>query len=246
MLNAWIVTLREAAEVLLITAAAQAYLRQQGRAQLLGQLVWGLLLGTALGVLIAAWAVSAPLDPRLEAAITIAFALSITLVATGMLSSADAVHRRVQLIIDAWFERAAVPVVVITFGAIVALRETLETALFLRSLQLRTGSSEIFTGAVLGLATAAFLAQGYGYLRTRVKLLVLFRVSTLLLLLLSIRLLLKGVSDLLRMQGPAFENLDPFLCGGPWFGWLCAALMSVPLYVLLKKWWHESASGPRL
>ncbi|REM30091.1 hypothetical protein DSI31_14915, partial [Mycobacterium tuberculosis] len=73
------------------------------------------------------------------------------------------------------------------------------------------------------------------WLRIRSGLLVLFRASALLLSLLSIQMMLHGISDLLRLQATARGGdawpaaIDPFLEGGALHFWLCAALMLVPL-----------------
>jgi len=64
--------------------------------------------------------------------------------------------------------------------------------------------------------------------------------------LLSIQMLLAGLDVLAQaLAGDAIRS-TPFgqlFAGGEWHGWVCAALMLIPAYVLSRQWWRESETS---
>jgi len=73
---------------------------------------------------------------------------------------------------------------------------------------------------------------------------VAFRLSALLVSLLSIQILLNAVDALLlaaeRHDLPWRSVFEPFLAGGPWYGWVCAGLMLFPIGILLNQWRRDT------
>ncbi len=245
--NAFIVTLREAAELLLIAEALRAYLQHEGQQRAMPRLYVGLVTGVLLGSCLALWLSSLPWDPRVSAVATIVLGLFIMTLASGMLATARAIHSRIQIRLAAWTERAALPAVVFSFAAIAAFRESMEVVFLLQSMVSDTDHMAIGAGLALGLTAAAALASAYRKVRARIDILILFQASSLLLSLLAIELLLGGVGRLLAPAqedvplGAVAQAMSPFLEGGRWYGWVCGALMLLPASILARAWWHGSA-----
>jgi len=246
MFNALFVTLREFAELLLIAQAAAEYLRSASRSDLARGIPRAMLLGVAAGVALAAWAVTHPWDPRLSAGISVLFAMAVLFLTTSMLSSAQIIRSRTELAADVWMEMPSAALWVGVFGFIVGLRESLELAFFLHETHEAVGPRDTATGFALGLVATGLLVAAYRPLRARVNMLSVFRLSALLMALLSIQLILKGGSELVLAsvaEGSALpERMAPFMEGGTWYGWVCAALMVFPTLAMARKWWSESSA----
>ena len=248
MFDAFVLTLRELAELVLTAGALLALLPHGGRPRLLSAAAAGLAVGAGLGVQMAWWLVAMPLSPVAEAILTTALALGVLLMASGMLASARAIRTRTQVFIEAWLEHRAAPCIVFGFAVLVTLREALELTVFLRSIWLRDGPADALAGALSGMLGAACLVVAWRHLRLRLGLLAAFRVSALLLSLLAIEILLAGLGSLLQVllpqMGAAGSTLQVealFLEGGRWYGWVYAALMALPLLSFIRGWWQESA-----
>jgi len=246
MFNALFVTLRECAELLLIAQAAAEYLRNAARADLARGLPGAMVLGVLAGAALSAAAAVYPWDPRLSAGISALFAAAILFLTTSMLSSAQIIRSRTQLAADAWMERPSATIWVAVFGVIVGLRESVELAFFLHETHDEAGPADTAAGFGLGLVATGLLAAAYRPLRTRVGMLSVFRLSALLMALLSIQLILKGCTELVLASvahdSTLPERLAPFMEGGAWYGWLCAALMLYPLVAMARAWWSETST----
>jgi len=246
MFNALFVTLRELAELLIIAQAATGYLRAAGRGDLARRIPRTMGMGVLAGVALSAWASVHPWDPRVSASISILFAVAVLFLTSGMLSSAQIIRSRMQLAVDAWMERHSAALWVGLFGAIVGLRETVELAFFLHQAHDQAGAQDTVLGFALGLVATGLLVAAYRPMRARVDMLSVFRLSTLLMALLSIQLVLRGCAELLTASvaedSPLLHRLAPFLEGGAWYGWVCATLMVVPLVAMAREWWSESSA----
>lgn len=243
MFDAFAVTLRELAELMLIVGALGACLFQTRRLRLMPYIAWGLVLGLVPAAALAVVLMDAAFDGVVEAALSTVMGFGVLLVAMSMAASAGSIKSRVQILIEGWLERRSAPAIIVGFIALAAFRESLEVAVFMRSISARSGVAEALAGMLLGMVAAGLLVPIWKWLRIRSGLLVLFRASALLLSLLSIQMMLHGISDLLRLQATARDGdawpaaIDPFLEGGALHFWLCAALMLVPLLHMVRGWW---------
>lgn len=237
------VGLRELAELMLIVGALGACLFQTRRLRLMPYIAWGLVLGLVPAAALAVVLMDAAFDGVVEAALSTVMGFGVLLVAMSMAASAGSIKSRVQILIEGWLERRGAPAIIVGFIALAAFRESLEVAVFMRSISARSGVAEALAGMLLGMVAAGLLVPIWKWLRIRSGLLVLFRASALLLSLLSIQMMLHGISDLLRLQATARGGdawpaaIDPFLEGGALHFWLCAALMLVPLLHMVRGWW---------
>lgn len=251
MFDAFAITLREVAELILIVGSLAAYLRQAGRGDLIACIGWGLAIGLVPASALAAVLIDAEFGSGVEAALAAAMATGVLLMAVGMGASAGKIRGRVQLFFDAWLERPAAPAAVIVFVALASFRESLEIAVFARSIHAREGTADALAGVIFGAAAASLLLPAWRWLRVRSGMLMVFRASALLLSLLSIQLLLHGVSELLR--APMFTSsgfdlvaiAEPFLEGGSRYGWVCAVLMLLPVSLLARGWWLRTGTADR-
>lgn len=246
MFDAFAVVLRESAELILILASLVACLRSARAGHLLRWAAGGTLAGCALGAGLGLWLIASDIDARWTAGLTFVLAIGVLLMVSSMLVAASTIRSRTQALVEVWLERPAAPLVVLAFSMVVAFRETLEVALFLRSQWLRTEAGDVVAGAVLGLVGVACLAIASRRISTRIGLLAAFRVSALVLSLLSIQMMLGAVAEFMHASGAAGVPLlawaAPALPEGRWYGWVCAALMSVPVVSVLRSWWRESSA----
>ncbi len=242
--SAFVVTLREIAELLLIAESARLCLLQQQRAALLLQLALGLAAGLLAGATFGIWAAAGGLGARGQALITLVFALTMVSVTTTALFSRSAILRHVQDSAAGWTQAKSTPLLVFVFAAFVGFRESAEIVIFLSAVQRRSGLSDALAGAALGTVAAALLTMAYRRLSMRVNLLRLFQLSALVMVALCVKLLIDAVGHLLSAQFAAdsvwITASAPFLEGGRWHAALCAALMAVPMLALLRRWWFEA------
>lgn len=251
MFEVFLLTLRELAELLLIVDALNSYLHRSGRAELNTHVIRGTLAGVALGVTLTLVlvAVAAPLDPRVQALITIAFALGVLALASGMFSSARVIRSRLHASLDMWIESSHAPLAVMGLAAFMALRETLEVTLFVHAMGHGQDPGQAIYGVMLGTAGAGLLALAYRSIQARIGLLAAFRLSAMVLSLLVIQLLLKGMGALLSSYATVSGSagwvtlLTPFLEGGEWHGWACLSLMLFPATLMARQWWFETEAA---
>lgn len=245
--DAFVVVLRESAELILILASLAACLRSAKAARLLRWTAVGTAAGLVSGAGLSLWLIASDIDPRWTAGLTFVLAVGVLVMVSTMLVTANAIRTRTQALVEIWLERPAAPLVVLAFSVVVAFRETLEAGLFLRSQWLRADGADVLGGAVLGLVGVACLAVASRSISTRIGLLAAFRVSALVLSLLSIEMMLGAIAEFGQASAAAGIGMQlwalaaPALPEGRWYGWLCAALMSVPVACVLRSWWRESS-----
>ncbi|MDY0743966.1 FTR1 family protein [Paucibacter sp. R3-3] len=248
MFNAFLVTLREIAELLVIAEGLRAYLRHENQRHRLRQVHVGMISGALLGVGLSTWLIELSWDAMPRAAISAAIGATVLMLATGMLSSVRSLQSKVQDALERWGERTAMPAAIIGVAAFAACRETVELSLFLDATWPVAGTTATLAGAALGVGCAAGLALVYRQIATRVNLLLLFQLSTLILALMATELLLGGLGRWLAIataddaQGSAVRSIaTPFLEGGRWYVGVCMTLMLLPGAAVARAWWRESA-----
>ena len=247
MVEAAFLVLRECAELLLIAWAAQACLIRARREELVPRLRQGIVAGVVLGIVLVAWIVRHPWTPRAEAVLSMALGASVLFMATAMLSSKVAIRDHVGHWLLAAIEGRSAPLVVAAFVGLAALRETLEIGLFLHAAEGTEGWPLLATGALLGVAATMLAAMAFRTLQSRIPLLAVYRLSSLLLCLLAMELMLGGLGQFLATFPPPLlpgfgamvDLLTPEHAG---FRYLCSGLMLLPVAVVLRSWWTEASS----
>tara|TARA_Y100001972_G_C7645673_1_gene324480 strand:+ start:226 stop:1080 length:855 start_codon:yes stop_codon:yes gene_type:complete len=251
MFDVFAVTLRELAEVMLILGALSATVRSAGRAPLMRAAWWGLVAGALPALWAGVYVLDARMGPVAEGTLACAMALGTLSVATGMCASVSHLRGRVERLIEPWLDHPSSGVALMLFMAFVAFRETLEIAVFTRSIVAESHAGEVVTGLLLALAAGYLLVVAWRWLRVRTGMLAAFRLSALLLCMLSVQLLLHGIAVLNKAPvwgaaGAHFRDwIALFLEGGPFYGWVFAALMALPVRWHLRAWWMHADADVR-
>jgi high-affinity iron transporter len=246
--DAFAVMLRESAELILILASLVACLRSARAGHLLRWTAAGAMAGCTLGAGLSLWLIASDIDARWTAGLTFVLAVGVLLMVSTMLVTATSIRSRTQALVEVWLERPSAPLVILGFATVVAFRETLEVGLFLRSQWLRAEGLDVLAGAALGVLGVVCLVIASRKISTRIGLLAAFRVSALVLSLLSIQMMLGALAEFAHESVAAGADAQllawarPALPEGRWYGWMCAALMSVPVVCVLRSWWRETCA----
>lgn len=244
MIEAAFLVLRECAELMLIAWTVRACLIRVQRRELVRHLHIGLAVGALLGALMVHLLTTRNWSARADAVLSIALGLAVLSMASAMLSSRLAIDSHVGKWLQDAIDAPSGYAFVALFSALAALRETVETGIFLHAVTAEHGWRDAVGGAVLGLVAALMVALAFRTLQARVPLLAIFRLSSLLLCLIAIQLTLEGLGGLLATW-PRLEGLglvDVLTPGHSAYGYLCALLMLGPVTVVIRRWWGESAT----
>lgn len=249
MLESAFVVLREAVELLLIVAAALKYARHIGRP--LGRSIYiGTFAGMSAAVIALLVMVEKPLSELAEAGLSIGLGLMVLSFAISMLSSSPDIERHVRDRLQDFLEGKAGPLLIAGFCAVAGFREIMETGIFVRSIVTEIGVHDAAEGVLLGSVMVGVTCVAYRSLSSRLSLLAVYRISTLLLCLISIQLLVDGAGKLLRLgnveRAQSFEGLLIALTPGTSaYGYLCASLMIIPIILVGRRWWRTSSARAR-
>lgn len=237
MVDAFVVTLRELAELCLILVAVDAAVAGSGRRHARRWMALGTALGAGSGSLFAWLAFSCNADERLGAWTNIAIGVTvIALVSTSLVGELP-IRRRTLALFDRWMQSSATPWLLAGFVAFVTAREVLELLAMLRSIgpesSIETGS---ILGSLLGIAGIVGLLS-WRHLRARLLRLAVFRLSALATTAVALQMLLEGVSVLAKAPGASGDPVVPTA----WTTWAIGASMAVVCAAIVRSWWKESA-----
>jgi high-affinity Fe2+/Pb2+ permease len=244
VLDAVIVFVREGAELLLIVEAMRLALRGGSRPALAALVTPGALAGIACAACLSLWAEARGQDTTLTLVLGSVFLVGIVGLACGMLSSAVSLRAEVRSRLARAAESPAGPALVVVFAIVAAMRETLEVAAMLDATARDEGGHVALMGGLYGAAATLLMTVAYRRLNERLDFLAPFRLSSLLVSIISIRVLIARFGDLLHAGLGAdsrwWQLSRPFLPGGAWHSWLWAALVAIPGILLARSWWTES------
>jgi high-affinity iron transporter len=195
MLQALVITLREGFEAFLIVAISLSYLRQSGRAQLIGAVRWGI--GVALGIsaLGGYLLFHAANQEWLEGPLAMIAAVSVTWMVVHMWRFG----RRMKKDIEGHLRESSVKpgaaafAGVFLFTLLMISREGVETALLL--MQLRE-TVHLALGAALGVVGAACIAWLWSRYGHRINLGLFFQVTAIFLFVFVIQLVIAGTHEM--------------------------------------------------
>ena len=246
MFDAFLVTWRESAEALLIVVLLRECLLCAGWGQgttLIRRGVWLAALSFCACAVVIADVAS---EPAFDALLTIAASIGVAMMAMGMAVSASGIRRRISDHMHRWAQAPKASVIVVGLVSLLVLREGLEVFILLRAIAGEEGRGTMWAGAFLGLVALGLSTRIWAWARARFGLLIVFRVSAVLLLLLAARLVVHGCQELLQARWLPIDHerwlavASPFLEGGAWAPWVQGALMALPLACFLKTWWREA------
>lgn len=247
MFDAFFITLREAAELLLCAEALRNCLRERGLHALLVHVRLGVAGGVAVAAAVLLALTQATFDPRIGALATIVFAGAMMFLAVGMLCSVRSLRTGMSTSVNAWIDRACTPLTVAAIMGLVTAREVIEIAIFLRGAWSDAGPGDVVTGALLGIVASFLVWVAYRATGARAGLYAAFRISALLLALISAELLVSGLDTLadaqarLDPQSTAATGFNLVVEHGAQEGWLFVLLMLFPTFAFLRGWWTESS-----
>lgn len=242
MLDVAFVILRELSELLLILLAVGRCLKGTARQALQRVAVAAAFMGCALGWGVMAMAVQGEHGLRVEAAASVLLGAATLWMANAMLFSARAIQARVDDVLAPWPGRPAAAIAVVAYCGLAGMREGMEAFVLLRSVAADHGPAEVAGGIGLGVAAVAAACLAFRSLWGRLRLMALYRVSTLLLCFVSAKLIIGGLSQLLAglADGPT-GWAAPLVPGDDASTTRMALLITLwPALVFLRRWWRES------
>ncbi len=236
MLQAFVITLREGLEAFLIVAISLAYLRKAGRRELVPAVHWGIGLAVLMSVA-AAYLFSRAANQSLwEAALAIAAAISVASLTVHMWRTA----RRIKGDIEGHLQGSTLKqgtaafLGVLGFTLLMITREGMETALLMGTLWFQVKSVSIISGAIVGTASAAFVAWLWSRYGHRVNLALFFQVTAVFLLVFVVQLLIYGFHELTEAHILPYSDAlhwatEPYGPDGQYGKYLSYLLVVMPL-----------------
>ncbi len=238
MFEALIVTLREGIEAALVIGIILIYLRKTGRAGLSRWVFLGLFAG--LGASVACAAVFAAIGLQEEAYegwLMIAGAVLVATLVIWMLRTAKRMKSEIESRVETIAGRGegAVAAGLFSLTFVLILREGIETVLFLAAVNLTTDALMSFVGGIAGILVAVLFGIAFVRGNARVDLQRFFKVTAIVLFLLSAQLLIGGLHEM-GERGTIPIGRDEMLLIGPIVKndvILLVSLLALPLIVLL-------------
>jgi high-affinity iron transporter len=198
MLQMFVITLREGIEAFLIVAIALAYLRKTGRNALVSAVFWGAGAGVSLSLILGIKLAEFAVQPIWEGVLALIAVVLVTTMVIYMMRTAKHLRTEIGAKLEAAAQKtgAGAWAGVFGFSVLMITREGMETAFLIDAVALRTGSTDLATGALLGVAVAALLAWVWSRYGHRVNLGLFFQVTSIFLLLFVLQLLLYAFHEL--------------------------------------------------
>lgn len=247
MFQAFVVTSREACELLLVIFAVLGWAHRAKRPELARWVAAGVLAGFASAAAVIDALPPTGMNEWLDIGLTFGFGLSLALVSSGTMASVAGIGVHATGVFGTWLARRAAGPAVLLFIAFSALRETLEAFLLMRFIAERQPAEEVAWGIGLGLAACALLAVAWQALKARPGTHWVFRLSAVILFVLGMQMMIDAVAEVL-VRGVAGEHparvgyaLLPYLEEGDRYWVLCLALAVIPLGIWARTWWRRAS-----
>ncbi|MDN4592035.1 hypothetical protein DBA29_26490 [Xenophilus aerolatus] len=245
MFQAFVIVSREGCELLLVSLALWAALRDAGRTELIRWAAAGLCVGASGAAATILLLPGSGLSEWFDIALTFCFGLSLALVSTGTMASVADVGTQAMRTLERWLAHRGAGVAVLVFLALSTLREVLEAFLLLRFVAAGQPPADMAWGTALGLLACALLASAWQLLRHRRGAHWAFRLSAVALFVLGAQMMLAAaVEVLLRGVGGHAPSrvaraFVPYLEEGDRYWVSCLVLALIPLSVWSRKWWRN-------
>lgn len=249
------IAFREGLEALLVVSIMSSYLRATGRPGLARAAVRGAWLAVGLCVLLAAaLARVGGLSPLAEGLLAAFAAACVISCAVHMLRHGKRMAAEIRNRLGGQAERAGprAALGVAAFALLMVGREGVEAAAMVASLAQAGDMQHMVAGAVIGLAAAAAMAWAWSVYGRRVDLGLVFRVTTVFMVLFSVQLLIYAFHELTEAGAvPGVDNewwhvaTEPYGPEGAWGAWLSYSLALVPAAVLAWSWLQRGRLGAR-
>lgn len=249
MLNAAFVVLRELAELLLIALAVLGCAKSDRRQGLRWVVAASIGAGMAAGSAAMAFVRGSQFDPRVEALCAILLGGATLWMASTILFSNHAVRDYVQTVVEGLPGSGTGRVsmaMLSAFCAFAGFRESMEVWMFLAQAAASHSAMDLAMGAAAGVAILVLALVALQPVVLRVRWLTLYRLSTVGLCFVSLRLLLGGIADLLAASPAAqaawLEFLQAHAVQAMRDSATALIATLVPAVFLLRRWWRESSA----
>lgn len=241
MLETLLITFREGLEAFLIVAIMLAYLHKTGRHDLCKGVYAGI--GTALLISVTAgWHVAELAeDPVWEGSLAMLAGVLVASFTIYIMKTAKNIRADIGERLEESAQKAG-PLAsagVFVFTVLMIAREGMETALMLGTISVQTNATEMWIGAIGGLAFVAIIAALWSSQSHKINLRLFLQVTGIFLVLFSIHLFIYGVHELSEMLALPFlsENLqytlhiytEPFGHDSLYAQLITYSLLAVPL-----------------
>jgi high-affinity iron transporter len=253
MIQTLLITFREGLEAFLVIAISLIYLSQTGRRELIpavhGGVALALALSAVLGVVLAR---IGALSPFWAGVMALLAAASVIYCTVHMMR----VGRLMKKQITEGFEKAGAHstagawMVAFLFAAFMVGREGIETATMIASLSQQAESSDLVTGAVIGVLLAALLAGAWVKFGRRVNLHRFFQLTAVFMVAFAIQLVFYAFHEFTETNTvPLLDNAWWHIVTEPWgpegdYGrWFSYSLGILPLGWMLYAYFADRRSG---
>lgn len=198
MFESAVITLREGLEAFLIVAISLAYLRKSGRQVLVPAVYWGIGVSVAVSVLAGLLLQRAANEALWEGLLAIVAAVMVATLTIHMWRAGKHMRREIHERLETSASRVGTGAWwgIFAFTVLMISREGMETAVLFNALIFQVKSSELLTGAVLGVLLAAGLALLWSRYGHRINLALFLQVSAVFLLLFVAQLFISGFHEL--------------------------------------------------
>ena len=252
MLQAFVITLREGLEAFLIVALSLAWLRREGRRDLLPAVHWGIALSVLMSIGAAVLLQRAANQALWEGVLAIVAAVLVGSLTVHMWRAARRMKGEIEgrLRASSLKSGRAAFAGVLLFTVLMITREGMETALLMSALLLQTGGGAILAGAVAGTLCAACFAWCWSRYGHRINLARFFQVTAVFLLVFVVQLLIYGFHEL--TEAGMLPNSDalhwatePYGPDGQYGRWLSYMLLIMPMAWLAWSTLRARTTPPR-
>ncbi len=234
MLQMTVFTLREGIEAFLIVAIAIAYLHKSGRDGLVSAAWWGTGTAAVLSIVLGVFLAEVAVLPIWEALLAAVAAVMVISMVVYMLKHAKKMRGEIGGRIETAATGTGPWIGVFLLVLLMITREGMEMAFIAASLARQAESTQLFWGAVLGIALAAALAWAWSRYGHRINLGLFFQVTSIFLVLFALQLLIYSFHEATEANVLPIDNqywhiaTEPYGPEGTYGAILTYALVLLP------------------
>jgi high-affinity iron transporter len=249
MLQMTVFTLREGIEAFLIVAIAIAYLRKSGRDGLVPAAWWGTGTAAVLSIVLGVFLAEVAVLPIWEALLAAVAAVMVISMVVYMLKHAKKMRGEIGGRIETAAAGTGPWIGVFLLVLLMITREGMEMAFIAASLARQAESTQLFWGAVLGIALAAALAWAWSRYGHRINLGLFFQVTSIFLVLFALQLLIYSFHEATEANVLPINNqywhiaTEPYGPEGTYGAILTFALVLLPALWIV---WSMVSGRPKI
>jgi high-affinity iron transporter len=249
MLQMTVFTLREGIEAFLIVAIAIAYLRKTGRDGLVPAAWWGTGTAAVLSIVLGVFLAEVAVLPIWEALLAAVAAVMVISMVIYMLKHAKKMRGEIGGRIETAAAGTGPWIGVFLLVLLMITREGMEMAFIAASLARQAESTQLFWGAVLGIALAATLAWAWSRYGHRINLGLFFQVTSIFLVLFALQLLVYSFHEATEANVLPINNqywhiaTEPYGPEGTYGAILTYALVLLPALWIV---WSMVSGRPKI